>query len=154
SPRCEIVDYGEDSLFHLAGVFGAEYDQLASFEVKRDTGRGSHSRGEAVRGKCSGVINGEVRFADSCQLLLARPDEHRVHEKRVIGARTDDPHPDTILRIPAGKTVETIEPLARVQIVNRSLAIDREGPHLAGYVHRTPPDFLLGFRVLHHSLVL
>jgi hypothetical protein len=48
------------------------------------------------------------------------------------GARADDAHLDTILRVPTGEAVEAIEPQARVQVVEGALVVDGEGLGLAG----------------------
>ena len=80
--------------------------------------------GEAVGGKRAGVVDHEVGLAEARQFLLRRADEHGVHEQRVIRPRADDADLDAILRIPAGEAVEAIEPLARVEIVERALAVD------------------------------
>ena len=41
------------------------------------------------------------------------------------------------------KPSKTVEPLARVEVVEGALAVDREGLRVAGDVHRSPPDVLL-----------
>ena len=71
-----------------------------------------------LAGNAPGVVDGEVRLAEVRQFLLRRPDEHRVHEQRVIGTRADDAHLDAILRVPAGEAVEAVEPLAGVEVVD------------------------------------
>ena len=65
--------------------------------------------------------SGSPKLASSS---LRRADQHGVHEERVIRPRADDADLDAILRVPAGEAVEAIEPLARVQIVERALAVD------------------------------
>ena len=66
------------------------------------------------------------RCAKAGELLLRRADEHGVHEQRVIRPRADDADFDAVFRIPAGEAVETVEPLARVEVVEGALAIDFE----------------------------
>ena len=85
---------------------------------------------------------------------LRRADEHRVHEKRVIRPRADDADLDAILRIPAGEAVETVEPLACVEVVERALAVDRERVLVERDVHRPPPDVVLRCGILDDALVL
>ena len=92
--------------------------------------------------------------AEAREFLLRRADEHGVHEERVIRPRADDADLDAILRIPAGEAVEAIEPLARVEIVERALAVDLEGVLVARDVHRPPPDVVLRGGMLDDALVL
>ena len=76
-----------------------------------------------------------------------------MHEERVIRPRADDAHLDAILRVPAREAVEAIEPLARVQIIERALAVDLKGALVAGDVDRAPPDVVLRLGMLDHALV-
>ena len=63
-----------------------------------------------------------------------------MHEQRVVGPRADDADLDAILRVPAGEAVEAIEPVARVEVVDRALAVDGERLGVARDVDRPPPD--------------
>src|SRR6476620_7603993 len=79
--------------------------------------------------------------------------EHCVHEERVIRPGADDVNLDAVLLIPAGEAVETIEPLARVEIVKRALAIDLERALAARDIHQSPPDVFFRSGMLDHALV-
>src|SRR6478736_3108569 len=81
-------------------------------------------------------------------------DEHGVHEKRVIRPRADDTNLDAMFRIPPCEAVETIKPLARVEIVKRALTIDLERALVARNIHRSPPDVVFRSSMLDHALVL
>ena len=94
------------------------------------------------------------RLAEARELLLRRADEHGVHEERVIRPRADDADLDAIARIPAREAVEAIEPLARVEVVERALAVDLEGVRVARDVDRAPPDVVLRVGMLDDALVL
>src|SRR4029079_2357088 len=59
-----------------------------------------------------------------------------------------------MFRIPACEAVETIEPFARVEIVQRALAIDLERALIARDIHRSPPDILFRSGMLDYALVL
>ena len=85
---------------------------------------------------------------------MRRTDEHGVHEERVIRPRADDANLDAMFRIPACEAVETIKPLARVEIVKRALAIDLERALVARNIHRSPPDVVFRSGMLDHALVL
>ena len=69
--RREVVRDREHALLHLAGVLGAEDDQLAVFEAQVDARRRAHAGGEAVGGKRAGVVDREVGLAEARQLLAA-----------------------------------------------------------------------------------
>ena len=136
--RREVVRDREDALLHLAGVLGAEDDQLAVLEAQVDARLGVHAGGEAVGGERAGVVDDEVGLAERRQLLARRADQHGVHEQRVIGPRADDAHLDAVLRVPAGEAVEAVQPLARVEVVEGALAVDREGVRVERDVDRCP----------------
>jgi hypothetical protein len=72
----------------------------------------------------------------------------------VIRARADDAHLDAILGIPPRETVEAVDPLARVQVIARPLAIDGEGVRIERDIDAAPPDVLLRVVMLYHPLVL
>ena len=76
-----------------------------------------------------------------------------MHEKGVIRPRADDANLDAMFRIPACEAVETIKPLARVEIVKRALAIDLERALVARDIHRSPPDIVFRIGMLDYALV-
>jgi hypothetical protein len=76
-----------------------------------------------------------------------------VHEERVVGTRADDADLDAVFRVPAREAVEAVEPIARVEVVDRALAVDGERLGVARDVDRPPPHILFGLRVLDHPLV-
>ena len=141
--RHEVVHDREDALLHLAGVLGAEDDELAVFEAEVDARRRGHAGGVAVGRERARVVDREVGLAEVRQLVRRRPDEHVVHEQRVVGPRADHADLDAIVRVPAGEAVEAVEPLARVQVVDRALAVDGERLRVEGDVDRPPPDVLV-----------
>ena len=77
-----------------------------------------------------------------------------MHEQRVIRPRADDTNFDAIFRSPACETVETVELLARVEIVKRALAVDLECAFVARNVYWSPPDVVFRHWMLNHTLVL
>ena len=95
--------------------------------------------------------SGLPKFASSS---FVGPDQHGVHEQRVIGPRADHADLDAILRIPAGEAVEAIEPLAGVEVVLGAFAVDGKRGRVERDVHRPPPDVLLRSGVLDDPLVL
>ena len=148
--RREVVRNRKDAFFHLAGVFGAEDDELLVLNAEVDARGRAHAGRELVRGKCARVDDDELRLTEAREFLFRRADEHGVHEERVIRPRADDADLDAILRVPA---VEAIKALLRVEIIERALAVDSEGVLIARDVHRPPPDVALRVGMLDHTLV-
>ena len=114
----------------------------------------AHAGGQAIRREGSRIVDDKIRRAEAREFLACRADEHRVHEERVIWPRADDADLDAILRIPSRETVETVEPLARVEVIERALAVDFKRVLVERDVHRPPPDILLRRGILDHALVL
>jgi hypothetical protein len=77
-----------------------------------------------------------------------------VHEQRVVRPRADDAHLDTILQVPTGKPVETVNPLADIEIVARALAVDGKGWGCNRNIDRAPPDIGFGVGMFYNALVL
>ena len=69
----------------------------AAPEVDIDRGGGGHVGGVTVDRERPRVEDGEVGLAKFGQLLLVRPDQHVVHEQRVVGARAHHAHLDARL---------------------------------------------------------
>ena len=151
--RREVVRNREDAFLHLAGVFGAEDDELLVLDAEVDAGGRAHAGRELVRGKCARVDDDELRLTEAREFLFRRADEHGVHEERVIRPRADDADLDAILRVPAGEAVEAIKAFLRVEIIERALAVDSESVVIARDIHRPPPDVVLRVGMLDHALV-
>src|SRR4029077_12305803 len=84
---------------------------------------------------------------------MRRTNEHGMHEERVIRPRTNHSDFDAIFRIPAREAVKTVEPFARVEVVERALAVDLERALVARDIHRSPPDVFFRSGMLDHALV-
>ena len=70
----------------------------------------------------------------------------------MVGARTDDPYFDRM--IPAGKPIETVNPVAYIEIVARALAVDGKGLRCDRDIDRAPPNIGFGVGMLYNSLIL
>ena len=66
------------------------------------------------------------------------PDEHVIHEERMVGTSTNDPYVDSVAFIPAGESIDNIDAVASVQVVDRSFSVN--APDLHSHVSR-----VLGF---------
>jgi len=104
-----------------------------------DARRRTHPSGETIRRESASVVDDEVGRAEVRTFIVCRADEHRVHEEGVIRQRADDADLHAILRIPSGETIDAIEPLARVEVIDSALAVDFENVLVARDVHGPPP---------------
>ena len=111
--RHQVVHDREDGLLHLAGVLGAEDDDLAVLDAEIDARLGGHARGEPVGGEPAGVVDDVIGRPEGGKLLPGGADEHDVHEQRVVGALADDPDANSMVGVPAGEAVDAIEPVVR-----------------------------------------
>lgn len=150
----EVVHDGEDTLLHLTGVLGTEDDHLHALEVDLDGGGGGHSGGETVGRELASVVDDEVGLSEVGELLGGGTDKHVVHEESVVGARGDDADLDAVLGVPAGETVEDVDVLTGVEVVDGTLTVDLEGVLVEGNVDRAPPDVVLGGLLVDDTLVL
>src|SRR5690606_38110190 len=71
----------------------------------------------------------------------------------MIGPGTNRAHFDAIARIPAGKSVANIKPLARIQIVDGPLAIDDKHRLVELKIDRAPPDVAGARRVVDDAFI-
>ena len=99
---------------------------------------------ETIRRKRAGVVDDQVGIAEVFQLMLRRPDEHGMHEERVIWPRANDANLDAIFWVPPRETVEAVKEVAGVEVIAGALANDGECVRIERDVHWTPPDIVFG----------
>jgi hypothetical protein len=58
------------------------------------------------------------------QFLRTWPNKHVPHEKRMIGTSADDPYSDSVSLIPTGETIDDIDAVPRVQVIDSTFAVD------------------------------
>jgi hypothetical protein len=114
---------GENTLLHLAGVLGSEDDHFLLGKVDSYRSARSHALRVSVGGEGAGVVDGVVGV-EVLELLPGRADEHVAHEEGVVGARTDNAHSQPVLLIPAGVSVDDVNAVSGVEVVNRALSVD------------------------------
>jgi hypothetical protein len=107
----------------LTSILSTENDHLLGGEVDSDRGGRGHTLGVAVGGERAGVVDGVVGV-EALELLARRTDEHVPHEEGVVGAGADDAHADPVLLIPAGVTVDDVDAVAGVEVVDSTLTVD------------------------------
>jgi hypothetical protein len=76
-----------------------------------------------------------------------------MHEKRVIRPRTDNPDLDSILWVPPGESVETIEALSRVKVIASALPVYRKCAEIERDVDGPPPNLVLRRALFHNAFV-
>lgn len=158
----EVVHHRKNAFLHFARVLRAQDDHFAGAQVHVD-GRGRRHVGRvAVDGKRARVENGKVGLPKFGQLALRRPNQHVVHEQRVVRARAHDAHLDAGRRVPPRVPVKHKDAVQHVEVVDGALPVEQErvfihfkvGGPVAGFARAgRPPD--VGFDVgrAHDALV-
>lgn len=114
---------GEDTLLHLTGVLGTEDDHLLLGEVDSDGGGRGHALSVTVGGERASVVDGVVGV-EVLELLTGRADEHVAHEESMVGAGADNTDTDAVLLVPAGVTVDDVDAIPGVEVVDSTLTVD------------------------------
>ena len=111
------------TFFHLTCVLGTEDDHFFLGKVDSNRcGRG-HTSSVAIGRERPGVIDGVIRV-EMDKLLSGWPDEHVAHKERMVGAGADHANIDPVLLIPSRKTVDDVDTIASVQVVDSTLSVD------------------------------
>lgn len=58
------------------------------------------------------------------QLFAGGTDQHVAHEEGVVGARAHNADADAVLLVPAGVSIDNVDAIPRVQVVDSTLAVD------------------------------
>ena len=69
---------GENTLFHLAGILGAENNHLHPLKVDLNGGRGGHSFCESIGRELASIVDDEVGFTEVLQFFFGGSDKHVV----------------------------------------------------------------------------
>jgi hypothetical protein len=110
-------------LLHLTSVLSSENDHLLLGEVDGDgCGRG-HTSGPAVGRESTSVVD-HIVGVEVLQLLTARPDEHVAHEESMVSTRADNTDVDAVALVPAGETIDNVDAVTSVEVVDGTLAVD------------------------------
>ena len=114
---------GSLTLLHLSSVLGTKDNHLLVGEVNSHGGGGGHTLSEAVGGERAGVVD-DIVGVEVVELLAGRADQHVAHEKSVVGASADNANADTVALIPAGVTINDIDAVTGVKVVDSTLTVD------------------------------
>jgi hypothetical protein len=112
-----------EKLTLLTSILSTKDDHLLGSEVDGDRGGRSHTLGEAVGREGTGIVDCVVGV-EVLELLTRRADEHVPHEQGMVGAGADDTDANTVLFVPAGVTIDDVDAVAGVEVINGTLAVD------------------------------
>lgn len=76
------------------------------------------------------------------------------HEKRMVSTSTDYTHLDTIFRVPASISINDIDPLSSVEVIDSSFSINEPDCLRLFDVDWSPPDLVSRGLLIDDSLVL
>ena len=124
-----VEEDSEDTLLHLTGVLSTQDDHLLLGEVDSDGGSGGHTLSEAVGGERASVVD-DIVGVEVVELLTSRADKHVAHEQSMVGTGTDNTDADAVALVPAGETIDNVDTVASVEVVNSTLTVDT--PDLIG----------------------
>lgn len=118
-----VVENGEDTLLHLTSVLGTKDNHLLIGKVDgHGCGRG-HTLSEAVGRERASIVDNIVGV-EVLELLAAGANQHVAHEESVVGASADNANADLVAFVPAGVTIDNIDAVTGVQVVDSTLTVD------------------------------
>lgn len=118
-----VEENSENTLLHLTGVLSAQDDHLLGGEVDGNRGGRGHTLSVAVGREGTGVVDGVIGV-EVLELLTRRADEHVAHEESMVGTSADDTDADTVLLVPAGVSINNVDAVAGVEVVDSTFAVD------------------------------
>lgn len=118
-----VEEDGEDTLLHFSGVFGTQNDHFLLGEVDSDGCSRGHTLCEAVSRERTGVVD-DIVGVEVLELLGGGADQHVTHEQGMVGTGADDTDINAIALIPAGKTVDDVDTVPGVEVVDSTLSVD------------------------------
>lgn len=124
-----VEEDGEDTLLHLTSVLGTEDDHLLLGKVDSHGGGRGHTLSEAVGRERTGIVD-DIVGVEVLKLLASWANQHVAHEEGVVGASADNADANTVALIPAGITVDDIDAVTGVEVVDSTLTVD--APDLSG----------------------
>ena len=110
-------------LLHLAGILRSEDDHFLLGEVDGDGGRRSHAGGISVGREGAGIVD-DIVGVEAFQFFARRADEHVAHEEGMVGAGADHAHVDPVALVPASISIDDVDAVAGVEIIDRTFAVD------------------------------
>ena len=150
----QVMHDREDALLHLSGVLSAKDDELALFEVDGNARVAVDTVYRFVGRLRARVENYVVGFTEGLEFFFGGAHEHVVHEQCVVRAGTNDADGQAITRVPTCPTVDHINALAALQVVDCEGAVFFKRIRGQGHIDVAPPDLVVAIRVVDDALVL
>ena len=114
---------GENTLLHLSSILGTQDNHFLLGKVDGDGGSRGHTLSETVGRERTGVVD-DIVGVEVLELLLGRADKHVPHEEGMVGTSADNTDADAVSLIPAGETINDIDTVAGVEVVDSTLTVD------------------------------
>lgn len=118
-----VVENGEDTLLHLTSVLGTKDNHLLVGEVDSHGGGGGHTLSKAVGRERTSVVD-DIVGVEVFEFLTLGADQHVAHEESVVGTSADNANADAVALIPAGVTIDNIDAVTGVEVVDSTLTVD------------------------------
>lgn len=123
-----VEEHGEDTLLHLTGVLGSEDNHLLLGKVDGDGSGTGHTLSPSVGWERTGVVD-DIVGVEVLELGPRWSDEHVAHEEGMVGTSANNTNVDAVAGVPAGETVDDVDAVAGVEVVNGTLAVN--SPYLS-----------------------
>jgi len=123
-----IEENGENTLLHLSGILGTENNHFLIGEVDSNRGSGGHALGVSVCWEGAGIVDGVIGV-EVFEIFGIGADKHVAHEESMVSAGADNADLDAVFLIPSCETVDDINAISSVEVVNGTFAVD--SPYLS-----------------------
>lgn len=111
------------TLLHLTSILGSKNDHLFLCKVDGHRGTRGHTLGISVCWERTSVVDGVI-WVKVLKILAIRSDEHVAHEKSVVGTSTDNSNLDLVLLVPSCESVDDVDTVSCVQIIDGTFSVD------------------------------
>jgi ACT domain-containing protein len=118
-----VKEDSEDTLLHLSSILSTEDDHLLLGKVDGDGSGGGHTLSETVSGEGTSVVD-HIVGVEVLEFFGSRADKHIAHEESMVGAGADDTDTDPVALIPTGETVDNVDTVAGVEVIDSTLTVD------------------------------
>lgn len=123
-----VEEHSEDTLLHFTSILGSEDDHLLLSKVDGDGSGTGHTLSPSVGWERTGIVD-DIVGVEVLELGPRWSDKHVAHEEGMVGTSANNTNIDAVARVPAGETVDDIDAVAGVEIVNGTLAVN--SPYLS-----------------------
>ena len=149
-----IVQNRKNALFHLTRIFRPQNNHLSHFKTHIHARRRGHLCRISVRGKSARIKNDIIRLAKIFELCARGAHKHIVHKQSMVSPGANNAHLNAIFGIPTRITVNHIDAVANIEIIDSPLSIDEKRALVELDIDLTPPDIVRTIGMIHNALVL